>query len=148
MGQFDAAIAEIKRAQELDPLSLIINTDAGWIFYLARRYDQAIEQCRKTLEVDSQFTQAHHWLVCAYVGKGMFAEALADIEKLSLSDDALWIQQDLGYLYGMMGKKYEARGVLANLKEQARRRYVAPICFVVVYIGLGGEGARLRPSNG
>ena len=52
LGRFDDAIAEGKRAVELDPLSLVINADLGMNYYYARRYDEAIAQLRKTLEMD------------------------------------------------------------------------------------------------
>ena len=56
LGQFEEAIAEARRALELDPLSLVINADLGTTLTSARRYDQAIEQLRKTVEMDPGFT--------------------------------------------------------------------------------------------
>ncbi len=70
LGWVDEAVAAIKRARELDPLSLIINTYVGHILYWARQYDQAIEQHRKTIELDPNFGPAHLRLGMAYEQKG------------------------------------------------------------------------------
>lgn len=77
----EESLAEIKRARELDPLSLIINTDTGKILYYARRYDDAIKQLRETLRMDPDYGQAHIWLssVCATIGR--YDEAIAEAKK-------------------------------------------------------------------
>ena len=85
MGRLDEAIAQIKRAQELDPLSLIINTVVGLRLYHARQYDQAIEQCQKTLEMDPNFAQAHFALGEAYEQKAKYEEAIAALQKATTS---------------------------------------------------------------
>ena len=72
MGRFDEALAEIRRAQELDPLSLAINTGVGHVLYLSRRYDDAIEQYRKTVELDPNYVQTHLWFGRPYLQKGLF----------------------------------------------------------------------------
>jgi tetratricopeptide (TPR) repeat protein len=70
VGRFDEALTEINRAHELDPLSLILNTDMGKIRYLGRNNDKAIEQLHKTLEMDPTFVQARIWLGLVLWGKG------------------------------------------------------------------------------
>ena len=76
-GRHDEAIAEIKRAQSLDPLSLIINAVVGDTYIKARQYDQAIDQLKKTIEMDKNFPLAYRYLGNAYVEKGMYNEAIA-----------------------------------------------------------------------
>ncbi len=71
-GRHEEAVAEIKRAQELDPFSLIINAVVGRVFFFARRYDEAIEACYKTLELDPNFFVAHLFLGRAYKEKRMY----------------------------------------------------------------------------
>ena len=66
MGRSDEALAEMKRAPELDPLSLIINTLVGWVYYRARNYDQAITELQRTLEMDPNFVPAHLFLGWSY----------------------------------------------------------------------------------
>jgi len=71
-GRHEEAVAEIKRAQELDPFSFIINAVVGRVFFFARRYDEAIEACYKTLELDPNFFVAHLFLGRAYKEKRMY----------------------------------------------------------------------------
>ena len=79
-GRFDEALSQIQKAKELDPLSLVINLTAGDILVHARRYDQAIEQLHKTMELEKNFWLAHSDLRDAYEYKGMFKEAIVEIE--------------------------------------------------------------------
>ena len=76
MGRHDEAISEIKRAQSLDPLSLIINSVAGDTYFKARQYDLALDQLRKTLEMDKNFSRAHRYIGNVYIEKGMYNEAI------------------------------------------------------------------------
>jgi len=75
------AIEEEHRAQELEPLSLIINKNVGTILHYARRYDQAIEQYRKTLELDQDFVRAHFYLGLSYRQTSRFEEAIAALHR-------------------------------------------------------------------
>jgi tetratricopeptide (TPR) repeat protein len=77
----DEALTEIRRAQELDPLSLIINTWVGEHLFAMNRIEEAIEQYRKVLEMDPNFIQAHANLADAYDVKGMYPEAIDESEK-------------------------------------------------------------------
>jgi serine/threonine protein kinase len=137
MGRSAEAAAELERAHELDPLSLIINVARGWIYYLGRRYDDAIKQFFRTLELDPNFVHARFCLGLAYVQKAMFAEAIDEFQKviamLGRDPGAL---AALGYAYGVSGKKAEARKLLAELREQSKRRYVAPYRLALICIGL------------
>jgi tetratricopeptide (TPR) repeat protein len=89
MGRTEEAMNEIRRAQELDPLSLIINVAVGYLAYLARRYDEALKECRKVLEMDSSFPPVHMALAVIYHQTGMRDEAVAEYEKIfDLDGDA------------------------------------------------------------
>src|SRR2546430_12239589 len=77
---FRSALQEVRAAQRLDPLSLIINTDVGEILYYGRRHDEAIEQGRRALEIDSAFALAHRLLGMAHLAKRQFAPAVAELE--------------------------------------------------------------------
>src|ERR1700759_2415066 len=88
LGRFDEAIAEGQRAQELDPLSLIINADLGADYFYARQYDRSIDQLKKTIDRDQNFYTAHYFLGMAYAMKGAFPEAIAEYKRAQqLSDD-------------------------------------------------------------
>lgn len=130
------AMAEIKRAQELDPLSPIINTTLGENLYYARRYDEAAVQLRKTLEIDPDFYLARYLLGLSYEQKGMYAEAIAEFQKgRSLAgNNAAFMLGALGHTYAVSGRRHEA---LQALHELLKLNDAAPYAIATVYIGLG-----------
>jgi TolB-like protein/Flp pilus assembly protein TadD len=140
LGRFDEAVAEIKHALELDPLSVIINADVGTVLCTARRYDEAIEQLRKTLEMDPGFYYARWNLGLALEMKGLTDKAIAEYQKaIALNDDPL-PQALLGRLYARTGRKDEALKILERLPESSTQRYVSPYNFALVEMGLGHKG--------
>ena len=144
MGRFDEAIAEMKRAQQLDPLSLVINSDVGVTYISARQYDQAIEQLRKTTEMDQGFYYAHWNLGIAYEMKGSLQEALAEYQKArQLTDDPRTLAL-LGHGLAVSGKRDEALRMLDQLKEMAKQRYVPAYSFTILYVGLGEKDQALQ----
>ena len=140
MGRPDESLAERNKALELDPLSLTINFELGLAFYYARDYDQAIQQFQKTLELDANFPLVHAHLPAAYEQKGMYAEAIAGFQKgITLRGGTEWSfsMSGLGHVYGVSGKKAEARAVLDELKQRSRQEYVPADSIALVYEGLG-----------
>jgi tetratricopeptide (TPR) repeat protein len=133
----DEAIREMKQAQELDPLSLIINTSLGRVFYGARQYDRAIEQLKKTIDMDSNFAEAHFQIAMVYEQKRMYAEALAEYQKaIELYQDPTMIAWS-ARVYALMGRRSEAERVLAQLKEQSKQKYISTYPLATVYAALG-----------
>ena len=122
-GQADDALREIRVAQQLDPLSLVITADVGEILLFGRRYDESIAQARRTLDMDSGFALARITLNAAQIGKGEFGSAIRDLEAAARASnyraDVLLM---LGRAYASAGRKQEARHVLDQLKRAARRR--------------------------
>ena len=144
LARFDEAIAEIRRALELDPLSVIINADLGTVLCTAGRYDEAIAQLHKTLEMDRDFYYAHWNLGQALELKGRTDEAIAEYKKASeLNDDPLPLAL-LGRLYGRLGRKNEARKLLARLQMIAKEHYVSRYDFAIVEMGLGNNDEAIR----
>jgi tetratricopeptide (TPR) repeat protein len=138
MGWFDEALAEEKRAQELDPLSLVINTHVGMVFYYSRRYDQAIEQCQKTLELDPHFVQARLALGVAYEKKARLEEAMTEFQKASvLSGGNPTTLAMLAHAHALSGKKNEAIKILDELQALRDKQFVSPVHLAIVYLGLG-----------
>jgi TolB-like protein/Flp pilus assembly protein TadD/predicted Ser/Thr protein kinase len=134
--RFDEAISALKRAQELDPLSLIISTDLGHIYLNAGQYDRAIEQLQKTLVMDEDFYYAHWCLGLAYEMKGSFREAQAEYQKaLQLNDDP-YVLGLLAHLFAASGKKDQAIKTLQQLEETSRQRYVPASSFAFIYAEL------------
>lgn len=126
MGRFDEALAEAKRAQDLDPQSIIINTNIGWILYLARRYDEAIEELQKTLEMDPTFFLAQELIWQSYVQKGMYKEALAwgDMSILARSPEGRARDALLRKAYETAGWKGFLRKELELELEQQKKSNV------------------------
>ena len=81
MERHTEALAELDRARELDPTSLIVSDQRGWVLYRARRFDEAIEQFRKTLELEPQFAHSHCWLGKAYLQKGLLQKGLIELQE-------------------------------------------------------------------
>jgi DNA-binding SARP family transcriptional activator len=137
MERLDEAIAEEMRAQELEPLSLIINTNLGTLFYLTRQYDEAIDQYRKALEIDSNFIIAYWMLGLAYEQKSMFDESIAEFQTaIALSGGSALPIALLGHAYAMSGKKDEALKVLNELHELSKRGYISSYRVAAIYFGL------------
>ncbi|MBZ5597125.1 MAG: winged helix-turn-helix domain-containing protein [Acidobacteriia bacterium] len=141
-GRFDEALQESERARQLDPLSLIIAADNGAILYFSRQYDRAIEKWRSVLEVDPEFSRAH-LIHAAYVDKGMFAEALADVEKQPHKPEVAWYWGWIAYIRGRSGRKAEARHALKELLQLNRRDPVNPQVIALASIGVGDKDQAL-----
>lgn len=139
MERFDEAIAEGKRAQELDPLSLIINADLGYDYIYARQYDKAIEQLRKTIDMDQTFYYAHWQLGIAYELKGSFPQAIAAYQKANQLSDNPALLALLGHAYAASGQRDEALKKLNQLKEIGKQRYVSAYSWAIIYSGLGDK---------
>ncbi len=137
--RFDEALAEIRLAEELDPLSPDIGTDVGATFVFARRYDEAIIQLKRTLVRDPNFSRAHSYLGWAYGSKGMYAEAIAEARTALELNNSFFIKGYLALWLGKSGERDEALKILAELKKAASEVYVRPSTLGDVYIGLGDK---------
>lgn len=135
MGRHDEALREIRQAQRLDPLTIIINANVGAIFLYQRHYDKAIEQLQKTLEMDPNFVLAHYNLGKAYVMKGMYEEAIEAFQK-TRELGLIWGTGFLGYVYALSGEKEKAKDLLHELEELSKKRYVSPASEAFIYHGL------------
>jgi adenylate cyclase len=135
-GKFEEALAEIKKAQELDPLSPAISTDVGHVFYLSGQYDKAIEQYRKALELDPSFMLTHAWFGRSYLEKGMFKEAISELQAaVKISRESTLALAMLGHGFAAAGRKIEAMEILENLKKRSQSRYVPSYWIAVIYSG-------------
>ncbi len=138
-GRHDEAIAESKKALELDPLSLIINTWLGRRYYFARRYDEAARECRKALELDPNFVPAHWQLGSVLVEQVKLREALNEFETaVRLAGQNPRYLAYLGNARAKAGDAAGARAILEQLASlEAGRRYVSALDRALVYAGLG-----------
>ena len=135
LGRHDEAIAEIKIAQELDPLSLIISTNLGTFFLYARQYDKAIEAFQRTIDMDPNFSSVHVNLGMAYLQKSMYEEALAEFQK-EVSQSGIGITA-IGITYAKMGRRDEAKQLLDDLVNRSKQEYVSPVGMARLYFALG-----------
>jgi TolB-like protein/DNA-binding winged helix-turn-helix (wHTH) protein/Tfp pilus assembly protein PilF len=137
-GRFDEALRESERARQLDPLSLIIATDNGAILLYSRQYDRALEKLRTVRELEPTFPRASGLIVRAYEEKGMFADALADLDKARPPYNP-WTCAELAYVNARTGQQVEAALALAKLEDLNREAPVDPIAFVEPYIGMNNK---------
>jgi tetratricopeptide (TPR) repeat protein len=139
MGRFDDGFKELRLAQQIDPLSPIINTDLGKLHFFARQADQAIEQLRNLLETDPDFPLAHLFLAMAYNQKGLRDQAIAELEKQANSPGSRTIfKAVLGFVYGQAGRRAEATSILDELNERrSSKQFVSPFEIALIYTGLG-----------
>jgi TolB-like protein/DNA-binding winged helix-turn-helix (wHTH) protein/Tfp pilus assembly protein PilF len=139
-GRFEESSEEMRRARQLDPLSLIIQTDDAVGLYFARQYDRAIAQFRAVGAVEPRFPRVH-MVTLAYVQQGRFSEALADVETWphQSDKDLVWIWRERAYIYGRAGQLEQARREMEELLRYSRRHPFDPMMFVMPYVGIGDK---------
>jgi adenylate cyclase len=144
LGRFDEAIAETKRAVELDPLSPIINTDHAYPFYYVRRYDEARAQAKKAIELDPAFFYSRQILGMVLQAKGDLPGAIAEFEKArQLSGDPLHLSL-LAAAKTKIGDKHIAQQVLAELDKTNPDRQGLAYDRAIVYLAIGNKEEALR----
>jgi tetratricopeptide (TPR) repeat protein len=140
LGRYDEAIAEMRKAQDLDPLSLIINADLAELLVLAHSYDESIRQSRKTIEMDPNFALAHNQLAQAYLQKHMNDEAVAELRKAAqLSGESPTVMANLARAYVATGKKIDAIKILNDLTKRSNATYSHASEIAVIYAALGDK---------
>ncbi len=137
MGRFDEAVAEAKRAEELDPLSPIIGADLGLVLVRARRYDESIAQLNRVLALDQNFWVTYWFLGIAYHGKGQYAEAVAACRKAMALSDNPWLKALLIHSLARTGERQEAVRLLNELQAESARHYVSSSALAIAYGSLG-----------
>jgi TolB-like protein/DNA-binding winged helix-turn-helix (wHTH) protein/Tfp pilus assembly protein PilF len=137
MGRTTESLAQMTRARELEPLSISMNFSLGWRLYMARKYDEAIEQLQNTLDMDPNFALPRMVLGQAYEQKNAYPKAVAELQKaIAISHDSPQMVGALGHTYGASGNRSEAEKVLAHLMEQTKKEYVSPFYVALVYAGM------------
>lgn len=149
-GRREEALASIRKAQTLDPLSLIINTDVACALYYTRQFESSIKQCRWVLETEPNFVMAHFRIGLAYEQLGRYEEAVNAFRNaifLSMGNAAAQAtaafkggsdaRASIAHTYALMHKQDAARRVLAELEQDAAHAYVPPHDMAMIYSGLG-----------
>jgi len=138
LGRYDEAIAEMRKAENLDPLSLIINADLAELLILAHSYDESILQSRKTIQMDANFALAHNQLGQAYLQKQMYEPAIAEMQKaVQLSGGSPTCIANLARAYSASGRRSEAEKLLSDLKRRSNPGASLASEVAMIYAALG-----------
>ena len=115
-----------------------------WILAIGEQYEQAIDQCRKTLVMDPNFGLAHYRLGQTFVLSGRYGEAVAELKRaLELSGNPR-VTAELGLAHALAGNRSEALKLVGQLNEQSKERHISPFNRAVVYGGLGDKGRAME----
>lgn len=145
LGRHEESIREIRQAQQLDPLSLIINAEAAWDLYMARDFQGAMEQAWRTLAMEPRFAPAQHALGLAYQQMGMLEEAIVEFQNVrTCSDNHPAAIAALGHAYASAGQRREAEDLLIELQRQPAERHVSAYWVALLHAGLGETRKAVR----
>jgi len=138
LGRPQEALVEMRKAENLDPLSLIINADLAEFLLLTHSYDESVKQGRKIIEMDSTFAIGHKQLGDAYLLKQMDKEAVAELqEAVRLSGSSPICIADLARAYVASGKMNEALKLLSDLKKSSNPSYTNAPQIAMIYASMG-----------
>ncbi len=144
LGRMDEAEEEIRLAVQLDPLSLMLHENLGYIQMLRRNYDAAVDAYRRLIDLDPVFHKVHASLGRTLTLMGRYEEAIQAFERaLSLASRVPSAVAALGQALALAGREEAARECLRELETMARTRYVASTCFAVLHLGLGDTSKSL-----
>jgi TolB-like protein/tetratricopeptide (TPR) repeat protein len=132
------AIRESERACELDPLCLVVNTNAAWVRYMAGDYDAALERCRRTSELDPQYLPARRMMGAVFLQAGKTRDAIEVLEAAhaEAKQDPI-LACTLAYAKAVSGDRAGASAMLESIRRFDRKRYLPPYHLALVHIGLG-----------
>jgi DNA-binding winged helix-turn-helix (wHTH) protein/TolB-like protein/Flp pilus assembly protein TadD len=137
VGKTNEADAEIKRGQELDPLSVSFNSNLAIYLFFRHDFERSITQARKTLEMEPDFSQARATLGLSYEQKSSNKEAIAELTKAQQASGDVAMASWLGHALAQDGQTKEARRILSEIEEYAKKNYVPPYNLAVLHVGLG-----------
>jgi eukaryotic-like serine/threonine-protein kinase len=143
LGRFDEARVELKKAQELDPLSLLTNTSLGRQLYFTRQYDAAVQQLKKTLDMDPKFVPAQHAIEAVYAQNGMFKEAIGEQQNVLTLSGNPDLAAAIGEDFNTSGYPGVMKSWLEGLKEVSKRGYVSSYNIAQIYARLGDKNQAL-----
>ncbi len=137
IGRPETAVADLERAQEMQPLSIFLSVILGWTYYGARQYDKAIRQHRRVVEIEPHFGMAHWCLGLDYLQKRKYKAAVHEFQQARLSGGPHLAYLALGHAYAVMGDKDHALQIVRESRRNLRRTYSPPYAIAAIYAGLG-----------
>jgi TolB-like protein/lipopolysaccharide biosynthesis regulator YciM len=144
--RFDEALREARRAEQLDPLSVMVRKNTAFVLYWARQYDEALQHYQKVLEMEPTFPQALREIGLVYEQKGMFPQAIAVLRRsVGLRGNYFTPMStaDLGHMYAISGSEREARKLLSELHRLSEQTYVSAFDVAVINAGLRDKAQAL-----
>ena len=138
-GRLEEALSNMRQAQSLDPLSLVINTQIGTMLHYLRRYEEADLTYRKALELDPRFPLAHAYLAANHARRGQFPSALAEARLASAQFGEVSAVRVLGPIQAAAGMRLEAERALKELATLSDRTYVSALDFATIHALLGNR---------
>ena len=143
--RYDEAFAYLRRAEELDPLSLRVRSGKGWLYFWSGQFDRMLQDAQTMLELEPGHGQVHYFLGHAYLAKGMYEEAIASYRReMARSGKATRLLAFTAYALGKAGQTTEALKLIAELTERARHDYVAGNLLAIAHMGVGNKEEALR----
>jgi TolB-like protein/DNA-binding winged helix-turn-helix (wHTH) protein len=139
MGRSGHAISEIQQAEALDPLSLAVHTQAGWVFYLARKDKEATAEWGKAIDLEPNFAILHTSVWAAYLQKAEFQKVLTELPEEEVTDESTVNLAALAGSYAAAGRRQDAKRVLAKLTAISKKRYVCAYEMGTAYAMLGDK---------
>jgi len=138
MGRGEESIDQLKCAQELDPLSAVINAVLAAVYYFSGNYEHSIEQCRYTLELEHNFWPAYQFLGMSHEARGEFPQAIDALRRaVDSSQRSTLMLSALGHAYAVNGDVMASQGIYEELGQLSKVRYVSPLNLALIEIGLG-----------
>jgi len=135
---FEQGINSIIRAEELDPLSPRTVLMTSWINYQSRRYPEAIERARRSLEFDKDFPQAYLHLGNSMMHAGKIEESISMLEQCAeLLPGFIMSEYMLAHAYAAAGRIDDARKILEDLRELSSKQYVKPYFLALTCVAAG-----------
>jgi TolB-like protein/Tfp pilus assembly protein PilF len=145
MERFDEALAQIRLASELDPLSLVVKCHKGWILYFSRRYKEAIQQLLSTIEMDENFPLARYFLGLVYIQTGQFAEAAGQFSKArQITNGHPAALGGWAAAKAFLGDRTVAAETVKKLEQLSTKTYVTPYYMALTQLALGNKDETFR----
>ena len=145
LGRLDEALSHLQQALNLDPLSSIVSTAIGGCYYRMRRYGEAAETLRGTLQAHPNFGHAHWSLGRVLLELDQPEEALQHFQSAAgIMAGIPAAQAELGYCHARMGRRDLAHLIVQELQRRAQHEWVSPLSAALVYTGLGERDAAMR----
>jgi tetratricopeptide (TPR) repeat protein len=140
MERFPESREVIEKAVQLDPLSARMNTDLGFNLYYLHRYDEAIATLKTSLTLNPGYGLARIWLARCYLEKKMYKEALEENYRV-LKVNTTWpvALAAIGYIYGITGRRQEAKNILDSMIRLSGSKYVTPYGLALIYTALNDK---------